>query len=109
MKKQVKGFSQFVNENESRSRFGDRVSTKQGFHQRDLGSPLGGHGNMLYNTVTEIMQATTPEEGISILEDALEILIGDETFMENWKGYTSKESTDISQYDSERYDSDEYK
>jgi hypothetical protein len=108
MKAQVKKFGQFINESESRSRFGDRVSTKQGFHQTDLGSPFGGHGNMLHNTVTEIMQARTPEEGLSILEDALEILISDETFMENWKGYTSKDSTDISQYDSERYDSDEY-
>ena len=109
MKAQVKKFSQFVNENESKSIFGNRVSTKKGFHQRDLGAPGGSHGNMLYNTVTEIMKASTPEEGVSILEDALEILISDETFMENWKGYTSDDSMDMSQYDSERYDPDEYK
>jgi len=93
MKNQVKKFSQFVNENKSRSMFANKVSTKQGFHQTSLGAPFGSHGNMLYNTVTEIMKADTPEEGVSILEDALEILIGDETFMENWKGYTSKDST----------------
>ena len=109
MKKQVKGFGQFVNEAENKSIFGNRVSTKQGFHQRDLGAPGGSHGNMLYNIVTKIMEASTPKEGVSILEDALEILISDETFIENWKGYTSDDSMDMSQYDSERYDPTDYK